>query len=305
MIAEEIQTRTQCPVHYRTVRIHNQDIFYREVGRAEWPAVLLLHGFPTSSNMFRNLIPRLSGSFHMVAPDYPGFGQSSMPDRTAFEYSFENLAHVMNAFVESIGLKEYSIYVMDYGAPIGYRLALLHPERIRGLIIQNGNAYEEGLREFWEPIKKYWADPSAENRTALHFLVDAKSTRWQYENGVPDTSLLDPTAWLVDQAGLDRPGNRDIQMDLMLSYGTNVSRYPEFQSFFRKYEPAALIVWGKNDVIFPAEGAAPYRRDLKNVETHMLDTGHFALETHGEEIAGHIEDFLLKQIPFRAKKKRT
>jgi pimeloyl-ACP methyl ester carboxylesterase len=256
--------------------------------------ILLLHGFPTSSNMFRNLIPRLAGSFRLVAPDYPGFGQSSMPDHKAFEYSFENLAKVMNSFVESLGLTRYSLYVMDYGAPIGYRLALLHPERAQGLIVQNGNAYEEGLREFWDPIKKYWADPTPENRKALYFLVDPKSTRWQYENGVSDASLVDPTTWLVDQVGLDRPGNRDIQMDLMHSYGTNVPMYPEFQAFFRKYQPPTLIVWGKNDVIFPAEGAAPYRRDLKNVESHLLDTGHFALETHGEEIASHIEEFLIK-----------
>ena len=191
------------------------------------------------------------------------------------------------------------MYVMDYGAPIGYRLALHHPERIQALIVQNGNAYDEGLREFWDPIKKYWADPTPENRTALHFLVDPKSTRWQYENGAPDTSLLDPTTWLVDQAGLDRPGNRDIQMDLMHSYATNVPLYPEFQAFFRKYQPPTLIVWGKNDFIFPAEGAAPYRRDLNNVETHLLDTGHFALETHGEEIATRIEELLLKQNLWR------
>ena len=184
---------------------------------------------------------------------------------------------------------------MDYGAPIGYRLALKHPDRIQALIVQNGNAYDEGLRDFWSPIKKYWADPGPGNRAALHFLVDPKSTRWQYENGVSDPTLLDPTTWLVDQAGLDRPGNREIQMDLFSSYGTNVPLYPEFQSFFRTYQPPTLIVWGKNDFIFPAEGAAPYRRDLKNVETHLLDTGHFALETHGEEIAGRIEEFLRKQ----------
>lgn len=295
MTAVETPVRTQCPVHYKSVRVNNLDIFYREAGRREAPVILLLHGFPTSSNMFRNLVPRLSASFRVVAPDYPGFGHSSMPDRTAFKYTFENLANVMNSFVEALGLTSYSLYVMDYGAPVGYRLALLHPEQIQGLIVQNGNAYEEGLREFWDPIKKYWADPTPENRAALHFLVDPKSTRWQYENGVPDISLVDPTTWLVDQAGLDRPGNRDIQMDLMYSYGTNVPLYPAFQAFFRKYQPPTLIVWGKNDFIFPAEGAAPYLRDLKNVETHMLDTGHFALETHGDEIATRIEDFLLKQ----------
>jgi pimeloyl-ACP methyl ester carboxylesterase len=295
MTAVENPTRTQYPAHYKTVRVNDLDIFYREAGPEGAPVILLLHGFPTSSNMFRNLIPRLAGSFRLVAPDYPGYGQSSMPDHSAFEYTFENYAKVINAFVEAIGLTAYSMYVMDYGAPVGYRLALLHPERVRALIVQNGNAYEEGLLKFWDPIKTYWADPTQENRKALHFIVGAKATRWQYENGVPDTTLLDPTTWLVDQVGLDRPGNLDIQMDLMHSYGTNVPLYPEFQAFFRKYQPPTLIVWGKNDFIFPAEGAPPYERDLKNVESHMLDTGHFALETHGEEIAGHIENFLLRQ----------
>ncbi len=294
MNAVETPARTHYAVHYKTARVNDLDIFYREAGPQSAPVILLLHGFPTSSNMFRNLIPRLAGSFRLVAPDYPGFGQSSMPDHKVFEYSFENLAKVMNSFVESLGLTRYSLYVMDYGAPIGYRLALLHPERVQGLIVQNGNAYEEGLREFWDPIKKYWADPTPENRRALYFLVDPKSTRWQYTNGVADPSMVDPTTWLVDQVGLDRPGNRDVQMDLMHSYGTNVPLYPAFQAFFRKYQPPTLIVWGKNDVIFPAEGAAPYRRDLKNVESHMLDTGHFALETHGEEIASRIEEFLMK-----------
>ena len=295
MTSVENPTRTQYPVHYKTVRVNDLDIFYREAGPEGAPVILLLHGFPTSSNMFRNLIPRLAGSFRLVAPDYPGYGQSSMPDHSAFEYTFENYAKVIDAFVEAIGLTKYSMYVMDYGAPVGYRLALLRPERVQALIVQNGNAYEEGLLKFWDPIKRYWADPTAENRKALYFLVDPKSTRWQYENGAPDTSLVDPTTWLVDQVGLDRPGNLDIQMDLMHSYGTNVPLYPEFQAFFRKFQPPTLIVWGKNDFIFPAEGAPPYKRDLKNVETHMLDTGHFALETHGEEIASHIEKFLLRQ----------
>jgi pimeloyl-ACP methyl ester carboxylesterase len=294
--AVETQTTTQYPVHYKTVRVNSQDIFYREAGPQNAPVILLLHGFPTSSNMFRNLIPRLAGSFHVIAPDYPGYGQSSMPDHNSFEYSFENLANIVNGFVESLGLTKYSMYVMDYGAPIGYRLALLHPKRIQALIVQNGNAYDEGLLEFWDPIKRYWADPTPENRAALYFLSDAKSTRWQYETGVKDTSLLDPTTWIVDQVGLDRPGNLDIQMDLMRSYGTNVPLYPKFQAFFRQYQPPTLIVWGKNDFIFPAAGAPPYARDLKNLETHMLDTGHFALETHGEEIATRIEEFLLKNL---------
>jgi pimeloyl-ACP methyl ester carboxylesterase len=296
MTAVETQVRTQFPIHYKTVPVDGLDIFYREAGPENAPVLLLLHGFPTSSNMFRNLIPRLAGSFRVIAPDYPGYGLSSMPDHKTFAYTFENFARVVDHLVESIGLTKYSLYVMDYGAPVGYRLALLHPERIQGLVVQNGNAYEEGLREFWNPIRKYWAEPTQENRAALYFLSDAKSTRWQYENGVSDKSLLDPTAWLVDQVGLDRPGNLDIQMDLMHDYGTNVPLYPEFQAFFRKYQPPTLIVWGKNDFIFPPEGAAPYRRDLKDIETHLLDTGHFALETHGEEIAQRIEGFLIGRV---------
>jgi pimeloyl-ACP methyl ester carboxylesterase len=283
------------PVHYKTVRVNEQDVFYREAGAESAPTILLLHGFPTSSNMFRNLIPLLANSFHVIAPDYPGFGLSSMPDHKSFAYTFENLTNVVEQLVKTLNLKKYSLYVMDYGAPIGYRLALRLPDRVQALIVQNGNAYEEGLLEFWDPIKKYWADPTPENRKALNFLVDQKSTQWQYETGVADKTLLDPTAWILDQVGLDRPGNLEIQMDLFLSYGTNVPLYPEFQAFFRKYQPPTLIVWGKNDFIFPPQGAAPYSRDLKNLETHLLDTGHFALETHGAEIADRITDFLLKQ----------
>jgi pimeloyl-ACP methyl ester carboxylesterase len=283
------------PVRYKTVRVSEQGVFYREAGLESAPTILLLHGFPTSSNMFRNLIPLLANSFHVVAPDYPGFGLSSMPDHKSFAYTFENLTNVVEQFVQTLNLKKYSLYVMDYGAPIGYRLALRLPDRVQALIVQNGNAYEEGLLEFWDPIKKYWADPTPENRKALNFLVDQKSTQWQYETGVADKTLLDPTAWIVDQVGLDRPGNLEIQMDLFLSYGTNVPLYPEFQAFFRKYQPPTLIVWGKNDFIFPPQGAAPYSRDLKNLETHLLDTGHFALETHGGEIAARMTDFLLKQ----------
>ena len=281
-------------IRYRTAKVDGLDIFYREAGPKDAPTILLLHGFPTSSNMFRNLIPRLAPSFHVVAPDYPGFGQSSMPGHKEYAYSFENLSKVVEQLVDQLGLKRYSMYVMDYGAPVGYRLALRQPERVQALIVQNGNAYDEGLLEFWDPIKKYWKDPTPANRQGLHFLVDAKSTRWQYENGVADKTLLDPTAWVVDQVGLDRPGNDEIQLDLFLDYGTNVPLYPKFQEFFRKYQPPTLIVWGKNDSIFPPEGARPYSRDLKTVETHLLDTGHFALETHGEEIARRITEFLTK-----------
>jgi len=288
-------SRKTFPVHYKTVRVNEQDVFYREAGLESAPTILLLHGFPTSSNMFRNLIPLLANSFRVLAPDYPGFGLSSMPDHKSFAYTFENLTNIVEQFVETLNLKKYSLYVMDYGAPIGYRLALRLPDRVQALIVQNGNAYEEGLLEFWNPIKKYWAEATPENRKALNFLVDQKSTQWQYETGVADKTLLDPTAWILDQVGLDRPGNLEIQMDLFLSYGTNVPLYPEFQAFFRKYQPPTLIVWGKNDFIFPPQGAAPYSRDLKNLETHLLDTGHFALETHGGEIADRMESFLLKQ----------
>ena len=286
--------RREFAVHYRTARINDLDIFYRDAGPQAAPAILLLHGFPTSSNMFRNLIPRLADSFRLIAPDYPGFGQSSMPDHKTYAYTFENYADIVDKLAGQLGVTKYSMYVMDYGAPVGYRLALRHPERVRALIVQNGNAYDEGLLEFWDPIKKYWKDATAENRAGLHFLVEPKSTRWQYENGVSDLTLLDRTTWALDQIGLDRPGNRDIQMDLFYDYRTNVPLYPEFQKFFRKNQPPTLIVWGKNDFIFPPEGAAPYSRDLKNLETHLLDTGHFALETHGEEIASLIETFLNK-----------
>jgi pimeloyl-ACP methyl ester carboxylesterase len=297
MTAVENPTRTQYPVHYKTVRVNNLDIFYREAGPEGAPVILLLHGFPTSSNMFRNLIPRLAGSFRLVAPDYPGYGQSSMPDHKSFSYTFDNYAEIVDQLVQDLGINKYTIYLMDYGAPVGYRLALLHPERVTGLIVQNGNAYEEGLREFWDPIKKYWAKP--EDPAAIAYMVEPERTRWQYENGVSDKTLLDPNTWTLDQMLLDRPGNANIQADLMYDYGTNLALYPKFQAFFRKYQPPTLIVWGKNDFVFPPEGATPYSRDLKTIETHLLDTGHFALETHGEEIASRIEEFFLKRNPKR------
>jgi pimeloyl-ACP methyl ester carboxylesterase len=278
-------------VHYQTIRISDIDIFYREAGSKSAPTLVLLHGFPTSSAMFRNLIPRLATSFHVIAPDYPGYGFSAMPDRKDFSYTFENMTNIVEQLTEKLDLDKYALYVMDYGAPIGYRLAIRHPERVTGLVVQNGNAYNEGLLEFWDPIKKYWNEATAENRAALNFLVRPDATRWQYQNGVKDLSLLDPTTWTLDQLGLDRPGNGDIQLDMLYDYRTNVPFYPEFQAFFRKYQPPTLIVWGRNDYIFPAEGAAPYKRDLPSVETHLLDTGHFALETHGEEIADRIKAF--------------
>lgn len=294
MTTAHVSATAHFPVHHRTARVQDLDVFYREAGPPDAPVLLLLHGFPTSSNMFRNLMPRLADSFRLIAPDYPGFGQSSMPDHGRFPYTFENLTNVVEALVQERGVETFSLYVMDYGAPIGYRLALRRPGQVQALVIQNGNAYDEGLRTFWDPIKRYWEDPRPEHRAALHFLVEQKATRWQYENGVSDTTLLDPTTWLVDQVGLDRDGNREIQMDLFYDYRTNVPLYPSFQAFFRKYQPPTLVVWGSNDFIFPAEGAAPYARDLSDIETHLLDTGHFALETHGEEIAGRIAAFLAR-----------
>jgi pimeloyl-ACP methyl ester carboxylesterase len=295
MTATAVSPEISSTVHYNTVRIGDVDVFYREAGSKTAPVLLLLHGFPTSSNMFRNLIPRLAGSFRLIAPDYPGYGFSGMPDREDFSYTFENMTTVVEGLVEKLGLIAYSLYVMDYGAPIGYRLALRHPEQVKGLIVQNGNAYDEGLLKFWDPIKKYWEDASSENRAALRFLVAADATKWQYQNGVSDLTQLDPTTWTLDQALLDRPGNGEIQLDMLYDYRTNVPLYPQFQEYFRKYQPPTLIVWGKNDFIFPPEGAVPYKRELPNVETHLLDTGHFALETHSEEIASRIEGFFRHQ----------
>lgn len=279
-------------VHYRTARINGVDIFYRDAGPADAPVLVLLHGFPTSSHMFRDLIPRLAGSFRLIAPDYPGYGQSSMPERRDFAYTFANMTTLVDGLLEHLRVSRYSLYVMDYGAPIGYRLALRHPERVDALIVQNGNAYEEGLLAFWDPIKKYWREPTDANRNALAFMVAPETTRWQYQNGVADLTLLDPSAWTIDQLLLDRPGNGEIQLDMLFDYGTNVPLYPEFQAFFRKYQPPTLIMWGKHDVIFPPEGAHPYLRDLPRAELHLLDTGHFALETHAEEIASRITGFI-------------
>ena len=277
-------------VHYNTIDVGDVDIFYREAGAKTSPVLLLLHGFPTSSNMFRTVIGRLAKSFRVIAPDYPGYGFSSMPDHKSFSYNFENMARIMLEFTEKLELSKYIVYLMDYGAPIGLRMALKSPNKIAGLIVQNGNAYEEGLRDFWIPMKKYWEDSSAENFKGL-FLSDPAAAKWQYTEGVPDISLVDPSTWTLDQVGLDRLGNPEIQLDMLYDYRTNLPLYPEFQAFFRKYQPPTPIVWGKNDAVFPTEGAIPYKRDLPNAEIHLIDTGHFALETHGQEIASHIERF--------------
>jgi pimeloyl-ACP methyl ester carboxylesterase len=283
------------PTLHRTIQINGLDIFYREAGPKDAPAILLLHGFPTSSHMFRNLIPALADKYHVIAPDYPGFGHSAMPSVDDFNYTFDNLATVVEEFIDKVGLTRYSLYLMDYGAPVGFRLASKHPERVQALIIQNGNAYDEGLREFWKPIKAYWSDRSETNAAELRKLLTLEATRWQYTHGTRQVEAISPDNWLVDQALLDRPGNQEIQLALFYDYGSNPPLYPTWQEYFRRHQPPTLIVWGKNDHIFPADGAHPYRRDLKNLEFHLLDTGHFALEEDGATIAARIRSFLAKQ----------
>jgi len=285
-------------VMYRTVRVDGLDIFYREAGPKNAPTILLLHGFPTSSQMFRNLIPLLADKYHVVAPDYPGFGQSSMPERTEFEYTFDNLAKVVDHFTDAVRLKKYSLYVQDYGAPIGYRLASSHPERIESIIVQNGNAYDEGLdNDFWKPIKAYWNAPKdLTKREALRGALVFDATKWQYTHGVSEVEKVSPDGPAHDQFLLNRDGNQEIQLDLFLSYGSNPPLYPQWQAYFRKHQPPMLIAWGKNDQIFPATGAEPNKRDLKAIEYHLLDAGHFALETKGEEIASLMRSFLAKNI---------
>lgn len=283
-------------VAHRTVNIDGLDIFYREAGPKDAPTVLLLHGFPTSSQMFRNLIPSLADKYHVVAPDYPGFGHSSMPSRDKFSYTFDNLAKVIEGFTETIGIKTYALYVQDYGAPVGYRLAVMHPERVTAIVVQNGNAYDEGLdNDFWKQIKAYWKEPNDKaKRDALRGLLTYDATKWQYTHGVKFPELVSPDGPAHDQFLLDREGNDEIQLDLFLSYGSNPALYPKWQEYFRKHQPPLLIVWGKNDQIFPAAGAEPYKRDLKTLEYHLLDAGHFALETDGDTIARLMREFLVK-----------
>jgi pimeloyl-ACP methyl ester carboxylesterase len=285
--------------HHRVTKVEGLDVFYREAGAADAPVVVLLHGFPSSSHMFRNLIPALADRYRVIAPDYPGFGYSAMPARGDFAYGFAKLADVVDGLLGQLGAKQYALYVMDYGAPVGFRLALRHPERVTALVVQNGNAYEEGLREFWEPIKAYWAVPSPKNREALRAGTTLAATKLQYLDGVRDPSRVAPDAWMHDQTLLDRPGNVEIQLDLFKDYASNVALYPQFQRFFRDRRPPTLIVWGSNDKIFPAEGARAYLRDLPEAELHLLDTGHFALEDKGDEIAALMRDFLDRKVARR------
>ena len=287
---------TVVTVHYRSAKIQGLNVFYREAGPADAPVVLLLHGFPTSSHMFRNLIPQLADRYHVIAPDFPGFGHSDAPDHKDFKYGFGAYADIVDELVSGIGVQSYAMYVMDYGAPVGYRLALKHPDRVTALIIQNGNAYDEGLRELWEPIKAYWADGSSIHRDALSGLVTLAATKFLYTDGVSDVSRISPDNWVQDQALLDRPGNKDIQMDLFYDHRTNVPLYPAFQKYFRDHQPPTLIVWGKNDKVFPEEGARAYLRDLPQAEIHLLDSGHFALEDKLDEMVPLIRGFLDREL---------
>jgi len=279
-------------IHYRTIKANGLNLFYREAGSNNAPVILLLHGYPTSSHMFRNLIPILSGKYHVIAPDLPGFGYSDAPDHQQFQYTFDNLAKTMQAFIDELGLKRFALYVFDYGAPTGFRLALANPEKITGIISQNGNAYEEGLSKEWNPIQKYWQDPSQENRDALKDFVSKESTWYAYHQGVSDPSLIAPEAYTLDQHFLDRPGNIEIQLDLVKDYRTNVQLYPKFQAYFREQKPKLLAVWGNKDPYFLPAGAEAYKRDNPNATVKFYNTGHFALETHVKEIGNDILNFL-------------
>jgi pimeloyl-ACP methyl ester carboxylesterase len=276
----------------KTMEIDGLNIAYRAAGDPKDPTVLLLHGFPTSSHMFRELIPELADDYHVIAPDYPGFGASDMPPAESYDYSFANTAAIMTELLDRKMVGDYSVYLMDYGAPVGYRMFAQNPERVSNFIIQNGNAYDEGLREFWDPIKAYWAEPTQENGDALRAFLTLDATKWQFTHGVGDVSSVNPDNFWHVQYLLDRPGNQEVQLEMFLDYGTNVGEYPKWQALFREHQPPTLIVWGQNDVIFPAEGAHPYLRDLTDVEFHLYDTGHFALEEYGTEIAAEINDFL-------------
>jgi pimeloyl-ACP methyl ester carboxylesterase len=268
-------------------------VFYREAGPADAPVLLLLHGYPTSSHMFRELIPRMATSYRVIAPDLPGFGFTTVPGERDYKYSFDALAQTAEAFVEALGLKKYALYIFDYGAPVGLRLALEHPERVTAIVSQNGNAYEEGLGDAWDPIRRYWATPSAENREALRRAVlTPEGTRWQYTHGVANPETVAPESYTLDQTLMERPGNTEIQLDLFLDYASNLELYPKFQAYFREFKPPLLAIWGKNDPFFIPPGAEAYRKDNPNASVKFLDTGHFALETHVDEIAEAMHELL-------------
>jgi len=288
------------PITYGSTDVNGLKVFYRQSGPSDAPKLLLLHGYPSASHMFRDLIPPLADRFHVVAPDLIGFGQSDMPGRDGFSYTFEALTDVLEGFTDAVGFDRYALYVFDYGAPTGFRLAVKHPERLTAIISQNGNAYEEGLSEGWNPIQRYWKEPTDQNRTALRDFLTPQATKSQYLYGVKDETLVAPEAYQLDSALLARPGNDEIQLDLFLDYANNVALYPKFQEYFRTKTPPLLAVWGKNDPFFLPRGADAYRRDISNAEVHFYDTGHFALETHAGEIGSVIRDFLRRKLSSRA-----
>ncbi|MGC1301193.1 MAG: alpha/beta hydrolase [Caulobacteraceae bacterium] len=279
-------------VSYAKVDVDGFNIFYREAGKKGAPKLLLLHGFPTASHMFRDLIPLLADSFHIIAPDLPGFGQSDMPDHKTFRYTFETIAEKIDRFTEVVGFDKYAVYVFDYGAPTGFRLAAKHPERITAIISQNGNAYEEGLSDGWNPIRAYWQDNSEANRNALRDFLAPQTTYWQYTHGVSDVSVVSPDGYSLDNFYLARPGAHDVQLDLFGDYKSNVALYPKFQEYFRTKQPPLLAVWGRNDPFFLQPGAEAFKRDIFGAVVKFFDTGHFALETHATQIAAAIRDFL-------------
>jgi pimeloyl-ACP methyl ester carboxylesterase len=287
-----VKTQNIPNIKLDTVEADGIKIFYREAGPVEAPVILLLHGYPTSSHMFRHLIPRLATSFRLIAPDLPGFGFTEVPSERQYRYTFENLGVTINGFVEALNLKRYAIYVFDYGAPTGFRLASAHPERVTAIISQNGNGYVEGLGDAWDPIKKYWKEPTPANREALRGFVGLEGTKWQYVHGVTDPGRVEPEAYWLDTVLLQRPGNAEIQLDLFLDYASNVKLYPTFQEYFRKFQPPLLAAWGKNDPFFIPPGAEAFRKDIPAARVVFYDTGHFALETHVEEISEEIHSFL-------------
>ena len=293
--------------HYRDVNVDGIGIFYREAGNPKAPAILLLHGFPSSSHMYRNLIPLLADRYHVVAPDLPGFGFSDVPDRTQFKYTFDNLTRVMNHFTEVVGMDQYVIYVFDYGGPIGFRMAVAHPERIAAIISQNGNAYEEHLSPGFDRLKRVWAEPTEAHRDTLRSSLMPTANRRRYFTGVADAdkSLIAPESFTLDDALLARPGNAEIQLDLLVDYGTNVDQYPKYQEYLRTRQPPLLAIWGKNDPTFLAAGAEAFKRDVPNAEIHLLDTGHFALETHTQEIADAVRRFLGTYLTKESPSKRV
>jgi pimeloyl-ACP methyl ester carboxylesterase len=287
-----MKERASSAVTFRKVNVDGVNVFYREAGPKDARTILLLHGFPTAGHMFRDLIPQLSHQFRVIAPDLPGFGQSDMPARNTFTYTFDNIAKVIDRFTELLGLDRFAIYVFDYGAPVGFRLASRHPDRVTAIVSQNGNAYEEGLSDGWNPIRTYWQDPSQVNREALRQFLAPETTLWQYTHGVSDVTAVSPDGYSLDNFYLARHGADEIQLDLFGDYKTNVALYPTFQSYFRTHKPPLLAAWGKNDPFFLPAGAEAFKRDIPEAVVRFFDTGHFALETHAAEIAVVIRDFL-------------